>query len=72
MAINTEALTPGLLCLCYVVYGSLVKGGFWKQNWTNKQGRWVPYSEGPIFFVSMVVLFLVLGVVLTLEGLNIL
>ena len=72
MDINTDSLVAGLLCLAYMVYGPLVKGGFWKQNWTNKGGRWVSYADGPIFFVSMIVLFLVLGVVLTLEGLSIL
>lgn len=72
MAMDTETLVAGLLCLCYAVYGPLVKGGFWKQNWTNKQGRWVSYAEGPLFFISMIVLFLALGVVLVLEGLNVL
>ena len=72
MDLNTEALVPGLLCLCYLAYGPLVKGGFWKQNWTNKGGRWVSFAEGPIFFVSMIVLFLTLGIVLVLEGLYIL
>ena len=71
LAINTESLIAGLFFLVYVVYGPLVKGGFWKQNWTNKGGRWVTAAEGPIFFISMIILFLTLGVVLTLEGLNI-
>ena len=71
MEINIEALIGGLFFLGYVVYGPLVKGGFWKQNWTNKGGRWVSAAEGPIFFISMIVLFLTLGIVLTLEGFNI-
>ena len=71
MEIDSEALIAGLLCIGYVLYGPLVKGGFWKQNWTNKGGRWVSASEGPIFFVLMIILFLTLGIVLTLEGLNI-
>ena len=71
MEIDIETLIGGIFCLGYVVYGPLVKGGFWKQNWTNKGGRWVSASEGPIFFVLMIVLFLTLGIVLTLEGLKI-
>ena len=71
LSINVEELIAGLFFLAYVVYGPLVKGGFWKQNWTNKGGRWVNASEGPIFFVCMIILFLALGIVLTLEGLNI-
>lgn len=71
MEINIEALIGGIFFLAYVVYGPLVKGGFWKQNWTNKGGRWVSATEGPIFFTSMIILFLTLGIVLTLEGLNI-
>ena len=71
MEIDTEALIAGLFCLGYLVYGALVKGGFWKQNWTNKGGRWISAAEGPIFFISMIILFLTLGIVLTLEGLNI-
>ena len=50
MDIDTETLIAGLLCLGYVLYGPLVKGGFWKQNWTNKGGKWVSAEEGPIFF----------------------
>ena len=50
MDIDTETLIAGLLCLGYVLYGPLVKGGFWKQNWTNKGGKWVSAAEGPIFF----------------------
>ena len=50
----------------------VVKGGFWRQNWTNKGGRWVSQAEGPIFYVMMVLLFGALGVVLTLEGLGVL
>ncbi len=69
--VNVEELIAGLFFLAYVVYGPLVKGGFWKQNWTNKGGRWVTAAEGPIFFVCMLILFLALGIVLTLEGLNI-
>ena len=71
MEVNIEELVAGLFFLAYVVYGPLVKGGFWKQNWTNKGGRWVTAAEGPIFFVCMLILFLALGIVLTLEGLNI-
>lgn len=71
MEINIEALIGGIFFLAYVVYGPLVKGGVWKQNWTNKGGRWVSAAEGPIFFTSMIILFLTLGIVLTLEGLNI-
>lgn len=71
MDVNVEELIAGLFFLAYVVYGPLVKGGFWKQNWTNKGGQWVTASESPIFFVCMIVLFLTLGIVLTLEGLNI-
>ena len=71
METDTELLIAGLLCLGYVLYGPLVKGGFWKQNWTNKGGKWVSAAEGPIFFISMIILFLALGIVLTLEGLNI-
>lgn len=71
MEVNVETLIAGLFFLGYVVYGPFVKGGFWKQNWTNKGGRWVSAAEGPIFFISMVILFLALGIVLTLEGLNI-
>ena len=71
MEINIEALIGGIFFLAYVIYGPFVKGGFWKQNWTNKGGRWVSASEGPIFFISMIILFLTLGIVLTLEGLNI-
>jgi len=71
MDIDTETLIAGLLCLGYVLYGPLVKGGFWKQNWTNKGGNWVSAAEGPIFFISMIILFLTLGIVLILEGLNI-
>ena len=36
MEVNIEELVAGLFFLAYVVYGPLVKGGFWKQNWTNK------------------------------------
>ena len=64
MEVNIEELVAGLFFLAYVVYGPLVKGGFWKQNWTNKGGQWVTASEGPIFFVCMLIL-------LTLEGLHI-
>ena len=71
MEINIEELIGGIFFLAYVVYGPLVKGGFWKQNWTNKGGRWGSAAEGPIFFTSMIILFLTLGIVLTLEGLNI-
>ena len=71
MEIDIEALIGGFFCLAYVVYGPLVKGGFWKQNWTNKGGKWVSAAEGPIFFISMIILFLTLGIVLILEGLNI-
>ena len=71
MEINFESLVAGLFFLVYVVYGPLIKGGFWKQNWTNKGGKWVSFAEGPIFFTSMIILFLTLGIVLTLEGLNI-
>ena len=71
MEIDTEALIAGLFCLGYLVYGALVKGGFWKQNWTNKRGKWVSVAEGPIFFISMIILFITLGIVLILEGLNI-
>ena len=71
MEINIEALVGGIFFLAYVVYGPLVKGGFWKQNWTNKGGKWVSAAEGPIFFISMIILFLTLGIVLILEGLNI-
>ncbi len=53
------------------MYGPLVKGGSWQQNWTNKDGRWVTAAEGPIFFACMIILFLTLGVVLTLEGLSV-
>jgi len=71
MEIHFETLIAGLFFLGYVVYGPVVKGGFWKQNWTKKGGRWVSAAEGPIFFVMMILLFLTLGIVLTLEGLNI-
>ena len=71
MVANTESLVAGLLCLAYLAYGPLVKGGFWKQNWTNKGGKWVSAAEGPIFFVAMILLFLTLGVVLVLEGLGV-
>ena len=71
MDVDIETLIGGIFCLGYVVYGSLVKGGFWRQNWTNKGGRWGSAAEGPIFFVLMIVLFLTLGIVLTLEGLKI-
>ena len=37
MDIDTETLIAGLLCLGYVLYGPLVKGGFWKQK--NDQQR---------------------------------
>ncbi len=53
------------------MYGPLVKGESWQQNWTNKDGRWVTAAEGPIFFACMIILFLTLGVVLTLEGLSV-
>ena len=71
MDVDIETLIGGIFCLGYVVYGALVKGGFWRQNWTNKGGRWVSAAEGPIFFLFMIVLFLTLGIVLTLEGFNI-
>jgi len=71
MEIDIETLIGGIFCLGYVVYGPLVKGGFWRQNWTNKGGRWVSATEGPIFFVLMILLFFTLGIVLTLEGLRI-
>lgn len=71
MEVDIETLIGGIFCLGYVVYGALIKGGFWRQNWTNKGGRWVSAAEGPIFFVLMIVLFLTLGIVLTLEGFNI-
>ena len=71
MEVDIETLIGGIFCLGYVVYGPLVKGGFWRQNWTNKGGRWVSAAEGPIFFVLMILLFLTLGIVLTLEGLKI-
>ena len=71
MNVNVEELIAGLFFLASVVYGPLVKGGFWKQNWTNKGGKWVSAAEGPIFFISMIILFLTLGIVLILEGLNI-
>lgn len=71
MEIHSEPLISGLVLLAYLAYGLFVKGGFWKQNWTNKGGRWVSASEGPIFFACMIILFLTLGVWLTLEGLSI-
>ena len=67
-----EPFVAGLFFLAYAVYGPCVKGGFWKQNWTNKGGKWVSAAEGPIFFKSMIIFSVTLGVVLTLEGLNIL
>lgn len=67
---NTDELIAGIFCLGYALYGPLVKGGFWKQNWINKGGKWVSAAEGPIFFISMIILFLTLGIVLILEGLN--
>ena len=51
MEVDIETLIGGIFCLGYVVYGALVKGGFWRQNWTNKGGRWVSAAEGPIFYV---------------------
>ena len=71
MDVDIEALIAGVFFLGYVVYGPVVKGGFWKQNWTNKGGRWVSAAEGPVFFALMIILFLTLGIVLTLEGLKI-
>ena len=71
MDVDIETLIGGIFCLGYVVYGALVKGGFWRQNWTNKGGRWVSAAEGPIFYVLMILLFLTLGIMLTLEGFNI-
>ena len=71
MAIEYEAGSRiGLLCL--LVFSVVVKGGFWRQNWTNKSGRWVSQAEGPIFYVMMVLLFGALGVVLTLEAFGVL
>jgi len=72
MSVNFEPLLSGCLCLMYLAYALFVKGGFWKSNWTGKDGSWVSSSEGPIFFLLMIILFSVLGVVLILEGLNVL
>ena len=72
MAIEYEALTAGLACFAYLVFSVVFKGGCWKQNWTNKGGRWVSQAEGPIFYVMMVLLFGALGVVLTLEAFGVL
>ena len=72
MAVEFEPLLSGCLCLMYLAYGLLVKGGFWRSSWTGKGGAWVQSSEGPIFFILMIILFSVLGVVLILEGLNLL
>ena len=72
MAIEYEALAAGFACFAYLVFAVVVKGGFWMQNWTNKGGRWVSQAEGPVFYVSMVLLFGALGVVLTLEGFGVL
>jgi len=72
MSVNFEPLLSGCLCLMYLAYALVVKGGFWKSNWTGKDGSWVSSSEGPIFFLLMIILFSVLGIVLILEGLNVL
>ena len=70
MNVDTGKLIPGLLCLAYLGYALFVKGGFWKQNWTNKGGKWVSREEGPIFYIIMIILFAGLGVILTLQGLT--
>ena len=72
MAVEYEPLVAGLACFAYLVFSVVVKGGFWRQNWTNKGGRWVSQAEGPIFYVMMVLLFGALGVVLTLEAFGVL
>ena len=72
MAVEYEPLVAGLACFAYLVFSVGVKRGVWRQNWTNKGGRWVSQAEGPIFYVMMVLLFGALGVVLTLEGLAVL
>ena len=50
MSVNFEPLLSGCLCLMYLAYALFVKGGFWKSNWTGKDGSWVSSSEGSIFF----------------------
>ena len=62
MEINIEELIGGIFFLAYVVYGPLVKGGFWKQNWTNKGGRWVYAAEGPRLFLSKIILIMTHGI----------
>jgi hypothetical protein len=71
MDVNTDALIPGLLCLAYLASALFVKGGFWRQNLVGKGGRWVSYQEEPIFFILMIILFAGLGIILTIQGLNI-
>ncbi len=70
MEINYEALIAGVGCLTYLIT-CLIRGAFWKQNWTNKGGQWVSREDGPIFYIIMILLFGVLGPFLILEGLNI-
>ena len=75
MAIEYEALAPGLACFAYLVFSVVVQGRVSAGGKTDQQGRprrWVTQAEGPIFYVMMVLLFGALGVVLTLEGLGVL
>lgn len=77
MEINYETLIAGIGCLTYLVT-CLIRGAFWKQSrgafWkqrTNNGGQWVSREDGPIFYIIMVLLFGALGLLLILEGLNI-
>lgn len=70
MELNYEALIAGICFLAYLVI-CLIRGAFWKQNWTNKGGQWVSRQDGPIFYIIMILLFGALGPFLILEGLNI-
>ena len=37
MDVDIETLIGGIFCLGYVVYGPLVKGGFWRQIGPTKE-----------------------------------
>jgi len=74
MDVNADELVPGLLCLAYLSYCLIIKKGFWwsKFNLRDRHdGEWISYDEGPIFFILMNLLFGGIGIVLTLQGLNI-
>ena len=49
MDVNTEALIGGLFFLAYVVYGPLVKGGFWNKIGPTKAVDGLPLLKARSF-----------------------